>query len=112
MQLIAKGVWQLTGFPRHFINVYLVEDVLIDAGTRWARRRIARQLRDRPLRLARALRRGLVLRRSQRRRVLAAKTRRRGMRNPARVRRRRLHRHRRRFDRAIGGRRQARRHRR
>jgi glyoxylase-like metal-dependent hydrolase (beta-lactamase superfamily II) len=51
MQLIAKGVWQLTGFPRHFINVYLVEDVLIDAGTRWARRRIFRQLGDQPLRL-------------------------------------------------------------
>ena len=51
MQLIAKGVWQLTGFPRHFINVYLVEDVLIDAGTRWAKRRILRQLRDRPVRL-------------------------------------------------------------
>jgi glyoxylase-like metal-dependent hydrolase (beta-lactamase superfamily II) len=51
MQLVAKDVWQLTGFPRHFINMYLVEDVLIDAATRWARRRIFRQLRDRPLRL-------------------------------------------------------------
>jgi glyoxylase-like metal-dependent hydrolase (beta-lactamase superfamily II) len=51
MQLIAKDVWQLTGFPRHFINAYLVEDVLIDAATRWAKRRIVRQVGDRRLRL-------------------------------------------------------------
>jgi len=51
MQLIARGVWLLTGFPRYYINVYLVEDVLIDAATRWAKRRIFRQLRDRSLRL-------------------------------------------------------------
>lgn len=51
MRRIADGVWQLWGFPRHLFNIYLVEDVLIDAGTRWARRRILRQLRDRPLKL-------------------------------------------------------------
>src|SRR5262245_36383680 len=51
MQFIAKGVWQLSGFPRHFFNVYLLGDVLIDAATRWGTRRILRQLRDRPPRL-------------------------------------------------------------
>jgi glyoxylase-like metal-dependent hydrolase (beta-lactamase superfamily II) len=51
MRLIANGVWQLSGFPRDMFNVYLVEDVLIDAGTRWARRRILRQVAGRPVRL-------------------------------------------------------------
>jgi glyoxylase-like metal-dependent hydrolase (beta-lactamase superfamily II) len=32
-------------------NVYLAEDMLIDAGTRWARRRIFRQISDRTVRL-------------------------------------------------------------
>jgi hydroxyacylglutathione hydrolase len=44
---VADGVWQLAGFPPHAINVFLVEDVLIDAGTRHAGRRILRQLRGR-----------------------------------------------------------------
>jgi hydroxyacylglutathione hydrolase len=35
----------LRGIPRDAVNVYLVGDVLIDAGTRLARRRILRQLR-------------------------------------------------------------------
>jgi glyoxylase-like metal-dependent hydrolase (beta-lactamase superfamily II) len=51
MQRIADGVWQLDGFPRDLFNVYLTEDVLIDAGTRWARSRILRQLPRRPPRL-------------------------------------------------------------
>jgi hydroxyacylglutathione hydrolase len=51
MEMLAGGVWQLTGFPRHWFNVYLLEDVLIDAATRWARRRIFRQLRGQPVRL-------------------------------------------------------------
>jgi glyoxylase-like metal-dependent hydrolase (beta-lactamase superfamily II) len=51
MKPIADGVWQLDGFPRHFFNVYLVGDVLIDAATRWGTGRILRQLRDRPPRL-------------------------------------------------------------
>jgi hydroxyacylglutathione hydrolase len=42
---VAEGVWQLGGFPPHAINIYLVEDVLIDAGTRHAGRRILRQLK-------------------------------------------------------------------
>ncbi|MGE3804942.1 MAG: MBL fold metallo-hydrolase [Gemmataceae bacterium] len=44
MRKIADGVWQLRGFPSNFFNVYLVGDLLIDAGTRWARRRILREL--------------------------------------------------------------------
>lgn len=51
MKKIADGLWQLSGFPPDLFNVYLAEDVLIDAGTRWARRRIFRQLRGRALRL-------------------------------------------------------------
>jgi glyoxylase-like metal-dependent hydrolase (beta-lactamase superfamily II) len=49
MQLIAPGVWQLIGFPRHWFNAYLIEDVLIDSATRWGRRRILRQLKGRSL---------------------------------------------------------------
>jgi glyoxylase-like metal-dependent hydrolase (beta-lactamase superfamily II) len=51
MRLIANGLWQLKGFPRNLFNVYLAGDVLIDTATRWARRRIQRQLRDRTVRL-------------------------------------------------------------
>jgi hydroxyacylglutathione hydrolase len=42
---VADGVWQLRGFPPNAINVYLAEDVLIDAGTRHAAGRILRQLK-------------------------------------------------------------------
>jgi hydroxyacylglutathione hydrolase len=51
MRLIADRVWQLRGSPRHMFNVYLVEDVLIDAATRWARWRILSQIRHRPVRM-------------------------------------------------------------
>jgi hydroxyacylglutathione hydrolase len=51
MHQIVEGVWQLKGFPRDVFNVYLVEDVLVDTATRWARRRILRQLGDRRLSL-------------------------------------------------------------
>jgi hydroxyacylglutathione hydrolase len=44
---LADGVWQLRGFPPDGFNVYLVEDVLIDAATRHAGRRILRQLEGR-----------------------------------------------------------------
>jgi hydroxyacylglutathione hydrolase len=47
MHAIAPGVWQLFGFPPNAINVYLAGDVLIDAGTRWSRWRILRQIRGR-----------------------------------------------------------------
>lgn len=42
---LAPGVRQLAGFPRNKINVYLVEDILVDAGTVAASRRILRQTR-------------------------------------------------------------------
>jgi hydroxyacylglutathione hydrolase len=46
---LADGVWQLAGFPPNAINVYLVEDVLIDASTKYAGRRIFRELKGRTL---------------------------------------------------------------
>jgi hydroxyacylglutathione hydrolase len=51
VQLITEGLWQLTGWPRDMFNVYLAGDVLIDAATRWAKRRIVRQLKGRSLRM-------------------------------------------------------------
>jgi hydroxyacylglutathione hydrolase len=44
MRALAPGVQQLGGFPPNTINVYLVGDVLVDAGTPAARRRILREL--------------------------------------------------------------------
>jgi hydroxyacylglutathione hydrolase len=49
MKYLAPGVWRLEELPRPLINVYLAEDVLIDAGRRWDRRRIARQLEGKHL---------------------------------------------------------------
>ena len=40
---------QLGGFPPHAINVYLIGDVLLDAGTRQAEKRIMRQIAGRTL---------------------------------------------------------------
>lgn len=51
MEQVAPGVWLLKGYPPYLVNVYLAGDVLIDAGTRWARRRILNQLRGRSLSL-------------------------------------------------------------
>lgn len=47
MEEIAPDVYLLKGFPRHAINIYLIEDVLIDAGTRLAKNRILRETRGR-----------------------------------------------------------------
>ena len=47
MRELAPGVWQLSGRPRNAINVYLIEDVLIDAATRRAPKRILGQLQGR-----------------------------------------------------------------
>src|SRR5689334_14945295 len=47
MEPVAPGVWLIDGWPRHAINQYLVEDVLIDTGTRWAGRHLLRALRRR-----------------------------------------------------------------
>jgi glyoxylase-like metal-dependent hydrolase (beta-lactamase superfamily II) len=45
----APGVWRLDEFPRPVINVYLVDDVLIDAGRSWDRGRIRKQTAGLPL---------------------------------------------------------------
>ena len=50
MKQVADGVWQLRGFPPNAINVYLAEDVLIDAGTRHSARRILKQVDGRTVR--------------------------------------------------------------
>jgi hydroxyacylglutathione hydrolase len=50
MRTVAEGVHQLRGTPPNAINVYLVGDVLVDAGTSGAKRRILRQLADRDVR--------------------------------------------------------------
>jgi hydroxyacylglutathione hydrolase len=44
LKSLAPGVWRLRQFPAPSVNVYLAEDVLIDAGTRWDRRRIFSQI--------------------------------------------------------------------
>jgi len=46
---LAPGVWRLKQFPAPSVNVYLAEDVLIDAGTRWDRGRIFAEIEDRKL---------------------------------------------------------------
>lgn len=47
MKLIADDLYQLKGFPPNIMNVYLAGDVLLDAATRHAERRILRQLEGR-----------------------------------------------------------------
>jgi hydroxyacylglutathione hydrolase len=47
VKLIADDVYLLRGFPPNAINVYLVGDVLVDAATRHAGRRILRQIEGR-----------------------------------------------------------------
>lgn len=49
MKYLAPGVWRLREAPRPLINVYLAEDVLIDAGRRWDRRRIFAELEGREI---------------------------------------------------------------
>ncbi len=49
MRTLALDVQQLDGLPPSTINVYLVGNVLVDAGTQVARRRILRELRGREL---------------------------------------------------------------
>jgi hydroxyacylglutathione hydrolase len=47
MKQLADGVYMLSGWPRNAINVYVVEDVLIDAATRQGEKRIMRQIAGR-----------------------------------------------------------------
>ena len=49
MRELADGVWKLRGFPPNAVNVYVLGDVLVDAGTRWATRRVRRQTASLPL---------------------------------------------------------------
>ena len=44
MKQLAEDVYQLKGWPKNAINVYLLGDVLIDAATRQAEKRIMRQI--------------------------------------------------------------------
>lgn len=43
MKELAPGVFQLRGFPPNAINCYVIGDVLVDAATRRARRRVFSQ---------------------------------------------------------------------
>ena len=47
MRELAPGLFQLGGFPPQAINVYLMRDVLVDAATRRAGKRILGQLKGR-----------------------------------------------------------------
>jgi len=47
MEEIAPDLYLLRGFPKYAINVYLMGEVLLDAGTRLARNRILNQLKGR-----------------------------------------------------------------
>jgi hydroxyacylglutathione hydrolase len=49
LKYLAPGVWRLKEAPRPLINVYLAEDVLIDAGRRWDKRRIFSELEGREI---------------------------------------------------------------
>jgi hydroxyacylglutathione hydrolase len=49
MKQLAEDVHQLKGRPRNAINVYVIGDVLIDAATRQAEKRIMRQLAGRTI---------------------------------------------------------------
>jgi hydroxyacylglutathione hydrolase len=49
LKYLAPGVWRLRELPAPSINVYLAEDVLIDAGRRWDRRRIFGEIEGREL---------------------------------------------------------------
>ena len=40
MEQLADGVFRLRGFPPDAINIYVIDDVLLDAGTVFSRRRI------------------------------------------------------------------------
>lgn len=50
MKQLADGVRMLSGFPPNAINVYVVDDMLVDAATRHARRRITRQIEGHEIR--------------------------------------------------------------
>jgi glyoxylase-like metal-dependent hydrolase (beta-lactamase superfamily II) len=49
MREIADGVWQLSGWPPNNVNVYVLDDVVVDAGLAIHRGRILRQIADHPI---------------------------------------------------------------
>jgi hydroxyacylglutathione hydrolase len=49
LKYLAPGVWRLKEVPAPTINVYLAEDVLIDAGRTWDKRRIFSELEGREI---------------------------------------------------------------
>lgn len=49
MQQLADDVWHLSGFPANAVNVYVIGDVLVDAGLRIDRGRILKQLDGRTI---------------------------------------------------------------
>lgn len=49
MKQLTDDVWQLGGFPPDTINVYVIGDVLIDAGFFWEKGRILKQVKDRTI---------------------------------------------------------------
>jgi hydroxyacylglutathione hydrolase len=49
MKQLAEGVWQLDGFPKNNVNVYVLEDVLVDAAMFYEKGRIAKQIRGRDI---------------------------------------------------------------
>jgi hydroxyacylglutathione hydrolase len=49
MKLLAPGVWRLKELPLPVINIYLAEDVLIDAGRTWDRRRVFAEIEGREI---------------------------------------------------------------
>jgi glyoxylase-like metal-dependent hydrolase (beta-lactamase superfamily II) len=49
LKYLAPGVWRLKEIPAPTINVYLAEDVLIDAGRTWDKRRIFSELEGREI---------------------------------------------------------------
>lgn len=51
MKYLAPGVWRLKEIPAPTINMYLAEDVLIDAGRTWDKRRIFSELEGREISL-------------------------------------------------------------
>jgi hydroxyacylglutathione hydrolase len=51
MKQLADDVFVFEGFPPYAINAYLLGDVLVDAGTRFAAKRLLRRLRGRKVSL-------------------------------------------------------------
>ena len=49
MKYLAPGIWRLKELPAPSINIYLAEDVLIDAGRRWDKRRVFAEIEGRQI---------------------------------------------------------------